>query len=45
MNSTLLTALAVATCIAPVTAQSFNLDFGEPLTGPSSLNLKEHCHP
>ena len=36
MSSRFFTALAVAACAAPVTAQDFNLDFGEPGVHPSS---------
>lgn len=36
MNSRFITTLALAFCTAPLSAQSLNLDFGEPLTGPSS---------
>jgi len=36
MGSRLFAAFAFTICVAPISAQSFNLDFGEPLAGPSS---------
>lgn len=36
MNRSLLTPVALAVCVAPLSAQSFNIDFGQPTAGPPS---------